>query len=100
VTDRDIACRGVASGRNVFEMTAKDCMSAPCVSVGLEASLDDCCEAMETHKVRRLLVVDRMGMCCGLIAQADIALKAREKKAGEVVKEVSRPTTTASVVPI
>ena len=100
ITDRDICCRGVASGRNVFELTARDCMSAPCITVGLEASLDECCEAMEKNKVRRLLVVDRTGTCCGVIAQADIALKGRERIAGEVVKEVSRPTTTASVVPI
>ncbi|HEY3170207.1 MAG TPA: CBS domain-containing protein, partial [Thermoanaerobaculia bacterium] len=75
-----------------------DCMTATCVTVPLDASLDDCCEVMEKNQVRRILVVDEAGCCCGVIAQADIALRGKEKKAGEVVKEVSRPTTTASAV--
>ena len=98
VTDRDIACRAIAAGKNALELTARDCMSTSCVTVPLEASVDDCCEAMERNQVRRLLVVDVDGQCAGVIAQADIALQGKEKKAGEVVKEVSRPTPTASAV--
>jgi CBS domain-containing protein len=98
VTDRDIACRAVAAGKNALELKASDCMTATCVTVPLDASLDDCCEVMEKNQVRRILVVDEAGCCCGVIAQADIALRGKEKKAGEVVKEVSRPTTTASAV--
>ena len=98
ITDRDIACRAVAAGKNALELRARDCMSTACVTVPLEASLDDCCEAMEHKQGRRLLVVDQSGSCCGVISQADIALKGKEKKAAEVIKEVSRPTTSASAV--
>jgi CBS domain-containing protein len=100
VTDRDIACRAIAAGKNALELKASDCMSRPCVSVSLDVSLDGCCEAMEKHKVRRLLVVDEAGRCVGVIAQADIALKGKERKATEVLKEVSRPTVSASAVPV
>src|SRR3989442_832155 len=58
ITDRDIACRAVAAGKDVQEMTAQDSMSSPCVVVSLDADLEECCEAMEKNKVRRLLVVD------------------------------------------
>jgi CBS domain-containing protein len=98
VTDRDIACRAIAAGKNALELNARDCMSTSCVTVALESSLDECCEAMEKNQVRRLLVVDREGRCAGVISQADIALRGKEKKAVEVLKEVSRPTASASAV--
>jgi CBS domain-containing protein len=99
VTDRDIACRAVAAGKNTLELTARDCMSAPVVTVSLEASLNDCCEAMEKNKVRRVLVVDRTGACCGIVAQADIAVRGKESKAAAVVKQVSEPTSSPSAIP-
>jgi CBS domain-containing protein len=99
VTDRDIACRAVAVGKNALELTARDCMSAPVVTVSLEASLNDCCEAMEKNRVRRVLVVDRTGACCGIVAQADIAVRGKESKAAEVVKQVSEPTSSPSAIP-
>src|SRR5215468_8423379 len=58
ITDRDIACRAIAAGQNALELTAKDCMSSPCVTVSADASFEDCCDAMEKHKVRRILVID------------------------------------------
>jgi CBS domain-containing protein len=100
VTDRDIACRAIAAGKNALDLRARDCMSAPCITVSPDWPLDDCCDAMEQNRVRRLLVVDRAGGLCGVISQADIALKGKMRKASEVVREVSRRTMTASSVPI
>src|SRR5262249_55546590 len=96
ITDRDIACRAIAAGKNVLALTAEDCMSSPCVAVSADASLDDCCDAMEEYKVRRILVVDEVGECCGIISQADIAVRGKEKKAAEVVREVSQPAVSTS----
>jgi CBS domain-containing protein len=100
ITDRDIACRSVAVGTNPLELSAGDCMSAPCIAVSVETSLEDCCNAMETSKVRRLLVLDKSGACIGIISQADVALRGQDEKATELLKEVSQPTTSASAVPI
>jgi len=99
VTDRDIACRAVAAGKNALELTARDCMSAPVVTVSLEASLNECCEAMEKNRVRRVLVIDRTGACCGIVSQADIAVRGKDSKAAEVVKHVSEPTSSPSAIP-
>ena len=99
VTDRDIVCRAVAAGKNPAKATAREVMSTPCVTVPLEAGLDEIGEAMEKNQVRRILVVEHDGTCCGVISQADIALSGREKKVGEIVKEVSRPTASSSAVP-
>src|SRR5437867_903418 len=43
VTDRDIASRMVAAGRDALQLTAGDCMSTPCVTAGLDLTLEDCC---------------------------------------------------------
>ena len=57
-----------------------------------ETSLEECEKLMESHKLRRILVVDMDGGCCGIVALADIARNASEDEIGEVVEEVSKPT--------
>jgi len=90
ITDRDIVCRALAAGENPLALTVKDCMSAPAVTVRPETDVDVCCELLETLKIRRVPVVDEEGRCCGIVAQADIALKCAPGKAEEVVREVSQ----------
>lgn len=92
VTDRDITTRTVAQQRNPLELTARDCMSSPVVSVTPETSVDDCCKTMEEHQIRRVPVVDEAGSCCGMVAQSDVAQHAPKEETAEVVREVSRPS--------
>lgn len=96
ITDRDIVCRAVAKGNNPLDLTAADCMTTPCVTVTPEMSIDQCGNVLENNKIRRVPVVDASGSCCGIVALADIALRARENVATEVVKEVSEPSASAS----
>ena len=90
VTDRDIACRVVAEGKNPLDLTASDVMTSDVVSIRPDASLDECCKVMEDHQIRRVLVVDDQGCCCGIVAQADIAANASASDTAEVVQEVSK----------
>jgi len=92
ITDRDICCRTVAEGKNPLDLTAADVMTSNVVSVTPDTTIDECCKVMEEHQIRRVLVVDDSGACCGIIAQADIAVTAPAKDVGEVVQEVSRAT--------
>jgi len=96
VTDRDIVCRTVAKGINPLGLTAADCMTTPCVTVTPDVSLDECCRVLEENQIRRVPVVDASGVCCGIVALADIARHARKRETAEVVKEVSEPTSSAS----
>ena len=94
LTDRDIACRAVAKGLNALELTARDCMSSPSVTVPENASLDEAIQLMEDNRVRRLPVVDERGRCIGVVAQADIALSAGGGQTAEVVREISQPSSS------
>lgn len=96
VTDRDIVCRTVARGINPLDLTVADCMSTPCVTVTPEMTVEQCSKIMEQNMIRRVPVVDADGSCCGIVALADIALHAKTNLTGEVVKEVSEPTSAAS----
>jgi CBS domain-containing protein len=98
VTDRDITCRIVARGLNPLDLTAEDCMSSPVITVRPDTSLEELCRTLEQHQIRRAPVVDDAGCCCGVVSQADIARVAGRKVAGEVVHEVSRPTSAPSRV--
>lgn len=98
VTDRDICSRVVAEGQNSAEMTARDCMSTPCVTVTPETTVDDCCRTLEDNRIRRAVVVDDSGRCCGMVAQADIARKADEREIARLVEKVSEPSPTPSSV--
>ncbi|MBC75025.1 MAG: CBS domain-containing protein [Halobacteriovoraceae bacterium] len=97
ITDRDIACRVVARGRNPSKLTARECMSDHIVTVKEDASFDECVDLMEDNKVRRLPVVDQEGRCCGIISQADV-IRNKDFSAGEVIRRLSRPSDTPSAV--
>jgi CBS domain-containing protein len=91
ITDRDIAIRVVAEGKNPLELTAGDCMTSPCITVHDEDSLEDCINVMQENQIRRIVVVDKNGKCAGIVAQADIARKLNAKTTAEVVEQISEP---------
>jgi CBS domain-containing protein len=91
VTDRDIVCRMVAREENPLRHLAADCMSRPVITATPTMSIADCARLMETHQVRRLPVVDEGGVCCGIIAQADLATKGCREETADLVERVSEP---------
>jgi CBS domain-containing protein len=90
VTDRDICCRAVAEGRSPLDLTAGDIMTSDIVAIKSDSSIEDCCSLMEDRQIRRVLVVDDAGGCCGIVAQADIANNTGRETTAEVVQEVSK----------
>ena len=89
ITDRDIATRIVAKGRNSAEACACDCMTTDCVTVTPDTSLEECCEVMENKKIRRVPVVDASGGVVGIVSLADVVRSARPSTTASVVKQVS-----------
>lgn len=93
VTDRDIVIRAVAERRDPQTVKVADVASRELVTVEPEQDLDEALALMARHQVRRLPVVEA-GQLVGMLAQADVAVEAKEKKVGETVEEISKPTST------
>lgn len=89
ITDRDIATRVVAAGRNTADAKASDCMTTPAIAVTADTSLEDCCEVMESAKIRRVPVIDDRGGVVGIVSLADVVRSASASTTQSVVKEVS-----------
>jgi CBS domain-containing protein len=96
ITDRDICCRTVAKGKNPLDLTVADAMTSGVETVTSDSSVEDCCNLMEEKQIRRVVVVDNNGGCCGIVAQADIAINANEHKTAEVVQKVSKTAATSA----
>lgn len=97
ITDRDIVCRTVAVSQNPLEKTVRDAMTAECVTVKTDASLEACCELLEKNQIRRAVVVDGDNRIVGIVAQADLARRS-ETLGGELVAAVSKPSIGPSAV--
>ena len=93
LTDRDIVTRAVAERRDPQTVRVDEVASPQPVTVEPEQDLDEALALMARHQVRRLPVVEE-GRLVGMLAQADVALEAKEKKVGETVEEISEPTST------
>jgi CBS domain-containing protein len=98
ITDRDIVCRAVAEGLDMSRTPVSTCMTTPAITLKKDATLEEAIELMETNMIRRLPITDKDGCVCGIVSQADIALKADSESISEVVREVSQPCESSSQV--
>lgn len=93
LTDRDIIVRAVAERVDPQSISVGDVASRELVTVEPDQDLDEALSLMARHRVRRLPVVAD-GRLVGILAQADVAIEAKEKNAGEMLEEISQPTST------
>jgi CBS domain-containing protein len=89
LTDRDIATRVAAEGRNPDQVKVRDVASTQLVTIAPQQELDDALRMMAKHQVRRLPVVGEDGRLVGVVAQADIARAGDDSKTGQLVEEIS-----------
>jgi len=90
LTDRDIAIRVVAEGRNPEQVTVAEVASRQIVTVDSQQDLDEALRIMAKHQVRRLPVVEEDGRLVGVVAQADVAREGDDKRTGALVEEISQ----------
>jgi CBS domain-containing protein len=91
VTDRDIAVRIVARGKDASSSRAGDAMTSPVTTIDSATSLHDATCVMEAEKIRRVIVVDADGKLAGVAAIADLALAGKNEATAAVVREISEP---------
>jgi CBS domain-containing protein len=89
LTDRDIAIRVVAEGRDPRETKVEEIASQNLVTVDPHQDLDEALRLMAKHQVRRLPVVEEDGKLVGIVSQADVARRVDSDTAGDVVREIS-----------
>ncbi|HEY3114668.1 MAG TPA: CBS domain-containing protein [Gemmatimonadaceae bacterium] len=97
VTDRDLAIRGIAAGKDV-NTKLNDLMTPVAVTCGQDDDLRDVEQKMAELQVRRIPIVDAGGRCLGIISQADIARAAitdktvTNEEVALVVEQISQPS--------
>jgi len=90
ITDRDITTRVVAEGSDPKVTSVSDVYSRDLISVEPDEGIEEALRLMAHHQVRRLPVVEN-GRLVGIVAQADIALREKEKTS-ELVEAISEPS--------
>jgi CBS domain-containing protein len=93
VTDRDLAIKVVAEGRNPQRTTVEEVMTHNPVTCRPEDQITQALQAMTAYQIRRIPVVTTDSRVVGIIAQADVATRLEEPRTtAEVVEEISQPT--------
>ena len=90
LTDRDIAIRVVADGRDPQSTSVREVASTDLVTIDPEQDLDEALRLMAQHQVRRIPVVEEDGRLVGVVAQADVARQSDDRRTGEVVERISQ----------
>ena len=93
VTDRDIAVRAVADGRDAEDTCVCDVMTPEVVSLRVDDDIERARELMEERQVRRLPVLDEQKRLVGVVALGDLATRYGEddQLASDVLERVSEP---------
>lgn len=91
ITDRDLALKIVAEGRDPNTAKVKDVMTHNVVTCRGDDDLQKALDAMAHHQLRRIPVIDHDDKIVGIIAQADVATRTDQpEKTAEMVKEISQ----------
>jgi len=90
LTDRDLAIRATAKGLDPIATKVRDVMTEEVVYCYEDQDVQDAVKMMEALQVRRLIVLNRDNRLTGIVSLGDLAVRANEQNAAEVLKEVSK----------
>jgi CBS domain-containing protein len=89
ITDRDLALRVVATGKDPAKTKVGEVVDTKeVVTIGADDSVEEALRTMKQHKVRRLPVIDGHDLV-GMVSQGDIAVNLPNNKVGELVDAIS-----------
>jgi len=89
VTDRDIVCRGLAKGAEVFELAVDDVMTKHAVWCSENEDVADAARLMEINKVRRLPVKNCKGKTVGVLSFTDVSALESQALTGEIAPAIA-----------
>jgi CBS domain-containing protein len=91
ITDRDIAIRAVAEGKDPNATTVREAMSEGIYYCFDDQTVDEAAELMSEAQIRRLPIVNRDKRLVGIVALADLATEPQAgEPAGEALAGVSQ----------
>lgn len=95
VTDRDIAVRSIADGKDCKKIKAREIMTSNPVLGTPEMDVSEAATIMSKKQIRRLPVVEKnTNVLVGIISLGDIAVEPKyEDKCGTVLSNISEPCT-------
>ena len=92
ITDRDIAIRAVAEGRDP-STPVREIMSEEVVWASEDDSVEDAARIMSDHQIRRLPVVDAEQHLVGIVSLGDFAVDSADiEPVVEALSDISRPS--------
>jgi CBS domain-containing protein len=92
LTDRDLALKIVAEGRDPKSTKAEEVMTRNVVTCLMDDDLQKALDLMAEYQLRRIPVLDNSNGIVGIIAQADVATRLDQpEKTAAMVKEISEP---------
>lgn len=80
ITDRDICMAAVLTGRNLANIAVEDVVSGKVFACRVDDEVRTALTTMQENKIRRLPVVDELGMLQGVLSMNDVVLQAEETK--------------------
>lgn len=93
LTDRDIAIRAVAEGKDPNTTKAADVMTADITYCYEDDDVKDAAKKMQEEKIRRLIVINKDKRLVGIVSLGDLAVDMDDdKKAGQVLEKISAPS--------
>jgi len=90
ITDRDIAIRSTAEGKNPSEQTVRDVMTAKTYYCFDDQSVEEICDNMGEIQVRRLPVVNRDKRLVGIVSLGDLAQQASRPNVGQTQQQITQ----------
>jgi CBS domain-containing protein len=88
LTDRDIAVKVLAQGKDPSSTTAGELGEGKPVTIGADDSIKETLSTMKDEKVRRLPVIDGHDLI-GIVSQGDLATEIDEEDVGDLVEAIS-----------
>ena len=92
LTDRDIAIRAVAEGRDISTTCVSDIMTQQIFYCFEDDDIHEAAAMMESNSIHRLLVLSEDNQPVGFVSLGDFAVKCRDERlAWEILERISEP---------
>jgi len=99
ITDRDIAIRVTAAGKNARTTAVSEVMSPGIICCSEDQDVDEVARLMEINQLHRIVLIDREGHPTGILTLGDLSRHGYEEFASRVLVAMSQSVPAISGSP-